>query len=130
MLVRITMNNKNNFLQKNVLLPRDLHGDLNQLMMARSDSTVQIPWLFLDCLSPSALMSNEDTEPILQELAISAQGKKEREARLNPQLSNLLRNYAHYRNQQETVPISAAQSEITDKIVNDLSTTLKTILCL
>lgn len=40
-------------------------------MMARSDSTVQIPWLNLNYLSTNVLMTSTDVEPVLQELSIT-----------------------------------------------------------
>lgn len=98
-------------------------------MMARSDSTVQIPWLNLNCVSPHVLLSSADVEPVLEELSVT-KSKKERGVRLNSQLSNITKMYAHYRDKQEAVPMTQQQAAETDKIVNDLSATLKTILCL
>lgn len=41
---------------------------------------------------------------------------------------NLIKNYAYHRHKQLHVPMSDAQSELTERIVQELSLTIKTIL--
>jgi len=110
------------------------HNDFQKLCQ---DNTIQLPWLNLNYISPLSLVTPTPVAQIASSISelshtntssvissnVMASGMA-----LNPYLTNLLKTYAHHHHKQETVPMTAKQIDETERVANELSATLKTIL--
>lgn len=95
----------------------------------RQDCTIRVPWLNLNYISPVCLLSRyskSSTKSTLNELTSITPFPEN--ASLNSHMFNLVATYAHHRRKQDTVPMSPQQADQTTRVVNELSSTLKSIL--
>lgn len=113
------------------------------------DCMIRVPWLNINYMSPVNLLTPNDDSLIRAAIAelgidgpVSCQHDLINSTRfpltrpyqlpehiqVNPQLANLIKTFAYHKKKQETIPMSAQQVDQTTRIVNELSSTLKTIL--
>lgn len=101
----------------------------------RKDCTVQIPFLNLNYISPEWLL-RKDTEQgareavtaTMQDLMLNTSAQQLMNLPLSPTLGNLIKSLGFHKQCQQFVPMSPKESEQNARIVNELTSTLKTIL--
>jgi len=97
--------------------------------MYMKDCTIRIPWLNINYMSPVSLLTPNDDNLIRAAIVeLGFNGALPEMIQLNSYLANLVKTFAYHRRKQETVPMSQEQVDQTARIVNELSSTLKTIL--
>jgi len=110
------------------------HNDFQKLCQ---DNTIQLPWLNLNYISPLSLVTPTPLTQIASTISdlshintssVISSNVMAGGMALNPYLTNLLKTYAYHHHKQETVPMTAKQIDETERVANELSATLKTIL--
>lgn len=134
---------ENEFWNSSVLVrdnqPAKTNSNLNQTIefglndklqgIWRQDCTIRVPWLNLNYISPVSLLSKQSkstTRETLKEL--SSISPFPDDITLNSHMFNLVSTYAYHRRKQDSVPMTPQQADQTTRIVNELSSSLKTVL--
>jgi serine/threonine protein kinase len=122
-----TMSTNTGTTRKKMNPDTSLHDQFYRLYL--KDCMIRVPWLNINYMSPVNLLTPNDDSLIRAAIAeLGIDGPLPEHIQVNPQLANLIKTFAYHKKKQETIPMSAQQVDQTTRIVNELSSTLKTIL--
>ncbi|KAF2074558.1 hypothetical protein CYY_004140 [Polysphondylium violaceum] len=105
----------------------------NLMAIYRNDCTIQLPFLSLCNISSDYLLSTEhkynDFKTSLNELCVDQEliSSLNSKVSFSPFVGNLMKSLAYHKDIQENQPMTPKESIQNTKIVNDLSSTVKTI---
>jgi len=94
----------------------------------RKDCTIRVPFLNLNYLSPLCLLDSDSDysdSKTISELCNNHNYTKN--AKLSPTLGNLVKTLAYHRKRQDAVPMTVKECNQADRVVVELTQTLKTI---
>ena len=106
-----------------------LHDQLQAIF--RKDCCINVPFLNLNYLSPVHLLSTRkayDSRKMVNDLCPEELDVKVTDAKLPPTLSNLVRSLAYHQHRRDGVAMSLSELEQDDRIISELTSTVKTIL--